>query len=459
MIHLSPLLKGSIASGLILLSQLLQAQPIHHEPLQERFHEIHEQTLFYEAVNLSSDTPPLSRIDVVYRIDMSFFVAVRDPRSPLQEEFLRNGEIVIELIDSLGLSQARERELITNVVRGNQGKSTNREWHQGTMSFDVKPGIYTIAMNVEDFESERRITERQRTVKARDFSFTHPIYSTPFLIFQSDTSTNVRAIFLQNWGGGLKFGEKADALIAITNSPQPDSLRIEYSITHVVNDKKSTPTYSDTLDKFNILNGFRLSRNEDSKALSYELDPSNEGDAVAIIPLDAERLHLGSYLLKVVIRHGTLEQTVSSRFWMAWPDMPSSLRDVSYAIDALRYITSDEEFDSLDRGDDEMRRETLKAFWAAKDQTPGTAYNEVMTEYYSRVDHAAERFGTLQEPDGSKTDRGRIYILYGPPSAADRKLDPKGYVEIWSYVNIGRKFIFRDESRTGTYVLSSSEPL
>jgi GWxTD domain-containing protein len=84
----------------------------------------------------------------------------------------------------------------------------------------------------------------------------------------------------------------------------------------------------------------------------------------------------------------------------------------------------------------------------------------MMVEYYRRVDHASRTFGTLHDPDGFKSDRGRTYVLYGPPTTTDRTLDPvAGYQEVWTYENLGKKFIFADQTKTGKYVLISSQSL
>ena len=136
-----------------------------------------------------------------------------------------------------------------------------------------------------------------------------------------------------------------------------------------------------------------------------------------------------------------------------------SLRDVDYAIEALHYIASDAQMDSLKRGNEEDRRNQLEEFWRRRDRTPRTAFNEVMTEYYRRVDYAVKEFGTLRQPDGFKSDRGRIYILYGPPTNTERVLDPAtGFKETWTYDRLNKKFAFVDRDKSGNYVLVATMP-
>ncbi|MEK9139207.1 MAG: GWxTD domain-containing protein, partial [Bacteroidota bacterium] len=133
---------------------------------------------------------------------------------------------------------------------------------------------------------------------------------------------------------------------------------------------------------------------------------------------------------------------------------------IDYAINALKYITTEEQRDSLRKGDLEGRRDKLEAFWKRRDNTPETAFNEVMVEYYRRVDHASRTFGTLRDPDGFKSDRGKVHILYGPPTRTERTLSPSaGYQEIWIYENLNKKFIFADQTKTGNYILIATQPL
>ena len=96
------------------------------------------------------------------------------------------------------------------------------------------------------------------------------------------------------------------------------------------------------------------------------------------------------------------------------------------------------------------------AFWAKRDPTPKTLYNELMAEYYRRVDYAYINFATLRERDGARTDKGKVYILYGQPTKIERKYTPgRPTEEIWYYEPIRRKFVFTDQY--GSFKLTSVE--
>jgi len=430
------------------------------QPRQREIHGGPSRPIYYEALNFPSEEPGQSRIDILFRIDLSLFVAVKNPDLLSTDAFIRRGEILVELIDSTGHSQARDIERIDAVSQSGDTGPGVREWHQGIMSFDVDPGRYTIAVDVEDEESDRHLLEKRMIVQAKDFSHGRPLINEPFLISGSSFPGGLSRILPQNYGAGTKLGEKGAFVVHLANFASQDPLRLEFSVTLIGQDQeKSTPAFADTLENVDLTRNIRPSPADTEAVPAYDLNPSTHPEAIAIIPFPAEKLPLESYTLTVRVSAADFDQTVSRVFETVWPEMPRSLQDPEHALEALRYIVTREFLDSLSRGNESESKKNVEAFWNSKDTTPETAYNEVMTEYYVRVDFASTTFATLRQPDGSRTDRGRIHILYGPPSATRRVLDPSGYIEEWSYGPLGRKFIFLDESRTGNYVLTSTQPL
>ena len=90
------------------------------------------------------------------------------------------------------------------------------------------------------------------------------------------------------------------------------------------------------------------------------------------------------------------------------------------------YIISDEEkatFESLKT--DEERQDFVEQFWARRDPTPGTPENEFKEEHYRRIAYANVHYThePLANEEGNRpgwqTDRGHMYILYGPPDEID----------------------------------------
>src|SRR5271166_1161443 len=78
------------------------------------------------------------------------------------------------------------------------------------------------------------------------------------------------------------------------------------------------------------------------------------------------------------------------------------------------YIISDEEKKAFSRlTNDEERQNFIEGFWLRRDPTPDTEENEFREEHYRRIAYANERFAS--GIPGWKSDRGRMYIAYGPP--------------------------------------------
>ena len=80
----------------------------------------------------------------------------------------------------------------------------------------------------------------------------------------------------------------------------------------------------------------------------------------------------------------------------------------------VTYIITDEERQAFKRlQTDEERDQFIEQFWLRRDPTPDSLENEYKEEHYRRIAYANEHFAS--GIPGWKTDRGRFYIMYGPP--------------------------------------------
>ena len=107
----------------------------------------------------------------------------------------------------------------------------------------------------------------------------------------------------------------------------------------------------------------------------------------------------------------------------------------------VRYLMThreEKEFKALK--DDPGRSEYIRAFWRRRDPIPQTPENEARIAFWRRVVETNRQFNDSAMP-GWKTDRGKIYILAGPPTAitedtnydvSDPHIANRGLVR-WSY--------------------------
>ena len=89
----------------------------------------------------------------------------------------------------------------------------------------------------------------------------------------------------------------------------------------------------------------------------------------------------------------------------------------------VTYIITDEERKAFKKlATDDERERFIEEFWRRRDPDPDTDENEFKEEYYERIAYANEHFAS--GIPGWKTDRGRIWIMFGKPDG--RETHPMG---------------------------------
>ena len=419
------------------------------------------QILYYETVQLPAEGDSgKGRIDVHYRIDREFFVPVKNFDASVPHEFIRRGEVLVEMVDSTGVTAGRALDRVDVGELNADRKPMGHDWQQGIFSFVLRPGTYKVQITIDDLESRRNVTEKNRTVTMAGTLRPGLATASAMFIAPPADSSLPATVAPTNFGGEILFGTPSALAVVWSPGPGGDSA---VSATFTLAERPPADEDREYLPAPRTLttrafSGVALRPAVEGGPPSYDVVRIGNG-AMAILPFPFEKLLLRSYTLTLILAKGTERKELTLKFRMVWPTMPFSLRDIDYALEALRYVTTEDQLDSLRRGSMESRRKNLEEFWRKRDKTPGTAFNEVETEYYRRVDHASRNFGTLRLPDGFRTDRGRIYVLYGPPTSTERSLDPEaGFQEVWVYGHLNRKFTFVDQNKSGNYVLVTTSP-
>ena len=101
----------------------------------------------------------------------------------------------------------------------------------------------------------------------------------------------------------------------------------------------------------------------------------------------------------------------------------------------VRWIITDEELSAFKKLTTNAERDQfIEAFWQRRDPTPDTAENEYKEEHYRRIAYANEHYAAGMP--GWKTDRGRIYITFGPPTSST----PIPWADLTSIAGRRRRF-------------------
>ncbi len=151
---------------------------------------------------------------------------------------------------------------------------------------------------------------------------------------------------------------------------------------------------------------------------------------------------------------GAHQDVLSSEFTVM------SVDEIDLMFAESKYIATSQEIDQYKKISElEGKRKFMYEFWKKRDTDTSTPGNEYYNKYFQRVKESNQKFTSISRK-GWKSDRGRVYILYGEPSEIERfpnQTDSKPY-EIWHYNEIegGVIFVFGDLTGFSDYTLLNS---
>jgi len=159
-----------------------------------------------------------------------------------------------------------------------------------------------------------------------------------------------------------------------------------------------------------------------------------------------------------IVPADTFQQTVSPVLSTTFGAM--SEEELDDLFEKSEYIASSpekEKYSTLSTV--EAKREFLFTFWKARDENPSDDRNDYFVNYLKRLEISSDRYSALGKK-GWKTDRGRVFLIYGEPTEIERypnELETKPY-EIWRYDSIegGAIFVFGDITGFNDYQLLHS---
>lgn len=370
------------------------------------------------------------------------------------ESYVATPEVYVEAIASDGV--IADRALWRDTISVGSFAMTNAKdrFIPGAVELSLRPGVYRFRYVLADEGPGSGMTQETPAVRVDDFDSPSPAVGMPlFLRSVGGDTLSAGAI-----GGSAYFGERLRVYVPLSGPAGGATLRYDLLSASTTPEAVGRTMQSGIAE---IRSGQTLSPAiVDGDAIRFMLRPS-EGDARhggAIIDASIDDLEPGEYMLLLTYGAGQGSVTDSVRFRLRWIDQPVSLTKPLYAVRALYPIANDQTLDAMSSGSAEKQVAALERFWAERDPTPGTAFNEAMAEYYRRVDYALFNFRSIGQKDGAFTDRGKIYMLYGAPTEVNRQMQPNSYPrEVWTYrlarQGMNREFVFVDESKTGAYRL------
>lgn len=384
-------------------------------------------------------TDSVFRVYIAYRVRHDFFVFIR-PDGPASQPFTAGGEVSVELLDETGVSVSRTIQRMDLTAQKNTAADLRSQYYQNLLAMPMPAGRYTIVFSIEDKESKRQFTESRRTVTVPSLDST-ALGLIPVQQQMDGTFT------LFNLGGDVHFSRDHAFLFQSAKA----YAAAKFTLVKTAPDEDDNETIvADSAVTLISIDGSTLQFTPHTTGITI-LPLKNGSGALLLASFNGAQLRQGRYELTLTFPDSTVRRTA---FGARWLDMPFSLNDLDLAVEPLQFIMTKKEYSDVRRGSRESRIRNFDAFWKKKDATPATAYNEVMHEFYRRVDVAVTAFRTLKEMNGAITDRGRIYVMYGPPASTERLLAPDGAPkEIWNYPAQNKVFTFEDPAKQGNYKL------
>jgi len=349
-----------------------------------------------------------------------------------------NLEVRIRKDDELVQSDSRDREV---TLRADEESRTRTDHRTSQLNFDVPEGKYEVQFTLRDRNSHRVTNKdfevRLETPRQKNPQLSLIEFTQAFQPGEGEASVFGKGNMVVVPSVSRAYGGEEDDRLAFYFEVYPgeDSIGKVVVDTRIRHNRKGL-MYRDTL---HIWLGSGTER---------QLREVSLGD---IAP--------GDYELEIALR-GRRMKEVDKRtadFTVVWTEEGMIRHDWDNTVSQLDLLTDTDnlrDMGKLESYEDRIR--AFNEFWVSHDPTPGTPENEVKLAFYGRVRIANDNFGIMRRP-GWKTDRGRIYIEFGPPDhLIDVPFAPESRpYQVWHYTNIGRyrRFLFIDENADGDYRL------
>lgn len=406
--------------------------------------------LFYDHLILPENIKDSGEVFVFFKIlyDALIFNKVNPTEYP--GEFQAIPELEIVYYDSQNIIRSRILWRDTIYAKNFEETKSKSKYTYGIVYNKLRNDKYRFTIQLLT-KSKQYSEIKESKLELKDFN----IYDSKVTfgnILNIENETLFKPII---WNGNINFSSKDIQFITLINN-------IDENVEYKFNLKKIKSTNINFIDenvdingKLEILKNKTFANISSSKEITFKIvDNNNEEILILKGDIPSQNLSTGTYELKIT--NNINLDSITYQFEVRWIDMPLSLQDINYATRAMYYILTDEEYNNLRKGNTNEMIKKLSDYWKNNDPTPLTPFNEALDQYFKRVDYAFFNFQTIREQDGTFTDRGKIYILFGPPDSVENKFINQRSQEIWQYKRLNKTFIFEIDDN-GRFVLKSIE--
>ena len=184
-------------------------------------------------------------------------------------------------------------------------------------------------------------------------------------------------------------------------------------------------------------------------------DETDNGFFVHMVKIEKE--YLQSFNTKIIFELKQLKASrkIEKNITIFKPGISGYVKNIENSFRQMKYILSSSERKNAKGKKGKDLENIFLKYWEKRDPTPGTSLNELMEEYYIRVNYVNDYFN-MSWKEGWETDFGMIYILFGPPDEIQRSninSSNTSTYQVWYYNRINKQFVFKDLNGFGDYRL------
>lgn len=381
-----------------------------------------------------TNSPDSVEITVFYKIAYQALLF-----SQLETGFSTNYQLEATFRDANGIIRRRANVFDTIIVQTFEETRAISNFRFGFLSQTLPLSNYFVQIQLLDFRNQALHRATFQFSKDNQGSIKYiPLFA----------SIGKENEYVSQVANGISFASPAFSIYLPINLPNVGEL-IRYEISKI--DEKEAVNWGDfspITGEIEPTNNFYLSFDLEDSGIAVSQNYIEAKNTFFILTDKPNTFVPGSYNL--ILKYGVRLDTFSFR--VVWENMPKSLRDPQYMLRVMEYILTDDEIKRFRAFKRRQLPEILFEYWKRLDPTPNTPYNESMNEYFTRVDYASTAFRTSSQSDGALTDRGMIYILFGPPDDIRRFHQNNRLREQWTYRRLIKEYTFEQVS-TGNFRL------
>ena len=356
---------------------------------------------------LYDDVTFIKRIDNTYDAKVEFVILILTE----EEEHVHTRSLIREINEkNYSYTNSREKKMVFNE------------------EFQLPPGDYIIKVQANDLTSNKSIN-RKVELKLKDITEKSSVLSDILLLENIVTDST---------------GNLLDIIPQVKNN-FPEKLQNFYVYFDLYT--------KNITDELTIQIKF-LTRDEEAEIDSTVIIKPDQIVTHNYIKIKKEQLKRNQYNIILSYDGGQEEDERRKLISFYWETTPQTSEDITLALRQMRYIVPEDSSDKYLEADLESQKEFFNRFWAERDPNPNTTTNELMDEYFGRVNISNKEFSTFTN-NGWFTDRGRILIKFGHPDDIERhpfELHTNPYV-VWRYYSLRKIFVFMDRTGFGDYQL------